>query len=126
MGQTWTLPNCKLGDLTPGPRPPENRAAGPAPYSATFPRCAMLTLRFSRCARWLGRLALCAALLSRISASSAADGDLDKEFHSAQRSIQNQMKSKNREQRLAAVRKVEAYPVVEAAKLLLLTGLASG
>lgn len=56
----------------------------------------------------------------------AAESDLEKEFRSSQRSIQTQLRSKNREQRLAAVKKLEAFPVVEAAKLLLLSGMASG
>jgi von Willebrand factor type A domain len=56
----------------------------------------------------------------------AAESNLEKEFRSVQRSIQAQMKSKNREQRLAAVRRLEAYPLVEAAKVLLLSGMASG
>lgn len=57
---------------------------------------------------------------------SAAEGDLDKEFRSVQRSIQTQMKSKDRGQRVAAIRKVEAFPTVEAARLLLLSGMGSG
>jgi hypothetical protein len=56
----------------------------------------------------------------------AAEGDLEKEFRAAQRSIQAQLKNKNREQRLAAVKKLEAFPVVEAARLLLMSGMGSG
>ncbi len=56
----------------------------------------------------------------------AAEGELEKEFRAAQKGIQSQMKNKNRETRLAAVRKVEAYPVVDAAKLLLLSGFGNG
>ncbi len=58
--------------------------------------------------------------------ASAAESDLEKEFRSVQRGIQTQLRSKSREQRLAAVKKLEAYPVLEAAKVLLLTGLVSG
>ncbi|MBC7852531.1 MAG: VWA domain-containing protein [Pirellulaceae bacterium] len=56
----------------------------------------------------------------------AAESDLEKEFRSIQRGIQTQLRSKSREQRLAAVKKLEAYPVFEAARVLLLTGLVSG
>lgn len=56
----------------------------------------------------------------------AAEGELEKEFRAAQKGIQSQMKNKNRDTRLAAVKKVEAYPVVDAAKLLLLSGFGNG
>ena len=67
--------------------------------------------------------ALIAALTS---CAASAESDLEKEFRAIQRGIQTQLRSKSREQRLAAVKKLEAYPVLEAAKVLLLTGLASG
>lgn len=74
------------------------------------------------------RLLLVASTLIAAVTSCAAAGEseLEKEFRSIQRGIQTQLRSKNREQRLAAVKKLEAYPVLEAAKVLLLTGLASG
>jgi hypothetical protein len=58
--------------------------------------------------------------------ATAAENDLEKEFRSIQRSVQTQLKSKSREQRLAAVKKLEGFPVLEAAKLLHLSGMASG
>ena len=61
-----------------------------------------------------------------ISAASAAEGDLEREFRSAQRSILTQLRSKNSEARLGAVKKLEAFPIVEAAKVLLQNGMASG
>jgi len=76
------------------------------------------------------RLSVVASLLILATSLSAylraAESDLEKDFRSAQRSIQAQMKNKNREQRLAAVKKLEAFPVVEAAKLLVLSGMGSG
>ncbi|MCE9528218.1 MAG: VWA domain-containing protein [Planctomycetales bacterium] len=63
---------------------------------------------------------------SQFSAARAAESDLEKEFRSAQRGIQAQLKNKNRDQRLAAVKKLEDFPVVDAAKVLLASGLGSG
>lgn len=56
----------------------------------------------------------------------AAEGELEKEFRSVQRSIQTQLKSKNGPARLEAVKKLEGYPILEAAKVLFLHGLSSG
>jgi hypothetical protein len=58
--------------------------------------------------------------------AAAAESDVEKEFRASQRSIQTQLRSKNREQRLAAVKKLETFPVVESAKLLVLSGMTSG
>lgn len=78
-----------------------------------------------RCLSW-ACLSLVAVAVSLPSGVRAAERDLEKEFRTAQRSIQAQMKNKNREQRVAAVKKLEAYPVVDAGKLLVVSGLGSG
>ncbi|MFN0020620.1 MAG: VWA domain-containing protein [Pirellulaceae bacterium] len=63
---------------------------------------------------------------SQFPAVYAAESELEKEFRSAQRGIQTQLKNKDRSQRLAAVKKLEEFPVVDAAKVLLASGLRSG
>lgn len=69
-------------------------------------------------------LSFLAALCLGGLAASGAD-DLAKEFQTAQRSIQMQLKAKRLDVRVAAIRKLEAYPLVESAKLLVQQGLAS-
>jgi hypothetical protein len=78
--------------------------------------------------KFIRRLSLSYLAIGLLASStvSAAESDLEREFRSVQRSIQTQLKSKNREQRLAAVKKLEGYPVLEAAKLLHLSGMESG
>jgi hypothetical protein len=85
-----------------------------------------MTKSLPRCTFWtcLGQFLVVALLPSLC--LRAAEGELEKEFHAAQKGIQSQMKNKNRDTRLAAVKKVEAYPVVDAAKLLLLSGFGNG
>jgi HEAT repeat protein len=51
--------------------------------------------------------------------------DVAAEFKAARSNLTQQLRDKKKENRLAAVRKLEAYPTVEAAKLLLFQGLSS-
>jgi hypothetical protein len=79
-----------------------------------------------RCPSWACLGLFASLVFSSLPSVFAAESDLEKEFRTAQRSIQAQMKNKNRDQRVAAVKKLEAYPVVDAAKLLVASGLGSG
>jgi HEAT repeat protein/uncharacterized protein YegL len=53
------------------------------------------------------------------------DRDVAAEFKAAKSSLTQQLKDKKKENRLAAVRKLETFPTTEAAKLLLFQGLSS-
>ncbi|HEV3021662.1 MAG TPA: HEAT repeat domain-containing protein, partial [Pirellulales bacterium] len=64
-------------------------------------------------------LACCAVL-------AAEESKEGKDFKLARRGIQQQMKSRNPETRLAAVRRLADYPTAEAAKVLFQMGFASG
>ncbi len=86
----------------------------------------MSTLARNRSARWTVVAILLTGALAVVPSAPAAESELEREFRSVQRGIQTQLKNKNREQRLAAVKKLEAFPILESAKLLLLTGMASG
>lgn len=66
------------------------------------------------------------ALAFAVPSTRAAESELEKEFRLAKHGIQAQLKNKSREQRLAAVKKLEEFPVLDAAKLLLLSGMTGG
>src|SRR5690348_17326602 len=73
--------------------------------------------------------AIAAALSGCLTAACAIAADDDRdvaaEFKAAKSSIQQQLRDRKRENRLAAVKKLETLPTVEAAKLLLFQGLGS-
>jgi hypothetical protein len=69
--------------------------------------------------------ALSVCLLSLGAASAADEQDVAAEFKAAKSSIQQQLRDRKRENRLAAVKKLETLPTVDAAKLLLFQGLGS-
>lgn len=60
-----------------------------------------------------------------VTCALAQDRDLATEFKGAKASLTSQLKDRKKENRLAAVAKLEAYPTTEAAKLLLFQGLGS-
>src|SRR6476620_4679565 len=55
----------------------------------------------------------------------AQDRDVAAEFKSAKSSLTQQLKDKKKENRIAAVRKLETFPTPDSAKLLLYQGLSS-
>jgi len=77
-----------------------------------------------RTCRWSAVLVL-ACFVFAVALRGAEDSKEAKEFKNARRGIQQQMKSRKPEARVAAVRKLANYPTAEAAKLLVQMGLAS-
>jgi von Willebrand factor type A domain len=68
---------------------------------------------------WCGRLTLCLLLAARLARAE----DIAKDFRAAKDRLVRQMRDRKPETRVAAVRKLEEYPIVDAAKVLLLQGL---
>lgn len=75
--------------------------------------------------RWLIRSWLAAATLALSYCGSAQDRDVASEFKAAKTSLTSQLKDRKKENRLAAVAKLETFPTPDAAKLLLFQGLGS-
>lgn len=75
--------------------------------------------------RWLGRVAMAGVLAALSLVSWSQDRDIEQEFKSAKTGLNSQLRDRKKEVRLAAVAKLESYPIPDAAKLLLFQGLSS-
>src|SRR5262245_24110950 len=101
MPQSWITGACGLGG---------GRAMGHVRIGATVYRAAPVVA--------LGVLMVLADLTGQ-------ERDAASEFKAAKTSLTQQLRDKKKENRLAAVRKLESFATPEAAKLLLFQGLSS-